>query len=131
MWPLAGKRKRALWSRWMSATRLVRVLALVAAVSGLATVAGAAQGALGPLNDLFALGQGGGDSPAPAPVVHRAEPPLTATPVVPCGPGSRPQPGVDGRVPAGSATSGLWCNVSLVGHQGTEGGFKVFRYIDA
>ena len=108
----------------------MRVLAVVAAVAALATVAGAAHGQLGPLNDLFALGQGGGDSPAPAPVVHRAEPPSAATPLVPCGPGSRPQPGVDGRVPAGSAANGLWCNVSLVGHQGTEGGFKVFRYVD-
>jgi hypothetical protein len=33
-------------------------------------------------------------------------------------------------VPAGSATNGLWCNVTLVSHQGTSGGFKVFRYID-
>ncbi len=37
---------------------------------------------------------------------------------------------MDGRVPAGSAANSLSCNVSLVGHQGTEGGFKVFRYID-
>jgi hypothetical protein len=115
----------------MSARRLVRVAAMLAAVGALAIVAGAAHGALDPLNDLFAVGQGTGDSPAAAPVVHRAEPPSGATPLVPCGPGSRPQPGVDGRVPAGSATNGLWCNVALVGHQGTEGGFKVFRYIDA
>ena len=41
------------------------------------------------------------------------------------------QPGIDGRVPAGSAKDGLNCNVTLLGHQGTEGGFKVFRYSDA
>ncbi|GAC1318423.1 MAG: hypothetical protein NVSMB25_07830 [Thermoleophilaceae bacterium] len=96
--------------------------------------AGAASGqlpALGPLNDLFALGQGAGDSPSPAPVVRRTEPPQVATPLAPCAPGSRQQPGVDGRVPAGSAAQGLNCNLTPVGHQGTEGGFKVFRYLDA
>jgi LVIVD repeat-containing protein len=108
----------------------VRVSALVAAVAAVATVAGVAHGQLSPLNDLFAVGQGGGESPASAPVAHRAEPPFVATPLVPCGAGSHPQPGVDGRVPAGSAKDGLSCNVALVGHQGTEGGFKVYRYID-
>jgi hypothetical protein len=114
----------------MSARRLVRVAAMLMAVVVLEIVAAAAYGQLEPLNDLFALGQGGGESPAAAPVVHRAEPPFVATPLAPCGPGSRPQPGVDGRVPAGSATDGLSCNVAVVGHQGTEGGFKVYRYID-
>jgi hypothetical protein len=103
---------------------------MLTATGALAIAAGAAYGQLEPLNDLFAVGQGTGESPAAAPVVHRAEPPFVATPLVPCGPGSRPQPGVDGRVPAGSAKDGLSCNVSLVGHQGTEGGFKVLRYID-
>jgi hypothetical protein len=128
---MAEKRKRGIWSRWWGARRLVRVGTMLAALVVLEIVAAAAYGQLEPLNDLFALGQGGGESPAAAPVVHRAEPASVATPLVPCGPGSRPQPGVDGRVPAGSATNGLWCNVSLVGHQGTEGGFKVLRYIDA
>lgn len=85
-----------------------------------------------PLNDLFALGQGTGDSPAMVPIQHNAEPPQTATPLVPCAAGSHPEPSVDGRVPAGSASPhGLWCNLHLVGHQGTEGGFKVWRYVDA
>ena len=34
-------------------------------------------------------------------------------------------------MPAGSATTGLQCNVELLAHQGTSGGFKVWRYIDA
>jgi LVIVD repeat-containing protein len=105
-------------------------MTVLVAAAALAIGAAAAHGELGPLNDLFAVGQGSGDAPAAAPVVQRAEPPFVATPLVPCGPGSRPQPGVDGRVPAGSANDGLSCNVSLVGHQGTEGGFKVLRYID-
>jgi len=35
-----------------------------------------------------------------------------------------------GRVPAGSGTNGLWCNVELIAHQGTSGGFKAIRYVD-
>jgi hypothetical protein len=110
---------------------VVQLSAVLVAAGALAIGAAAAQGELGPLNDLFAVGQGTGDAPSSAPVAQRAEPPFVATPLVPCGPGSQPQPGVDGRVPAGSAKDGLSCNVTLVGHQGTEGGFKVLRYIDA
>ena len=58
------------------------------------------------------------------------EPPFEATPLVKCGPGSHQQPGIDGRVPAGSAKDGLNCNATMIGHQGTEGGFKTLRYID-
>jgi hypothetical protein len=121
----------------LRASRLARVVAMLAAAGALAIPADVAYGhavALNdpaPLNDLFAIGQGTGDSPAMVPIAQPAEPPFEATPLVPCGPGSREQPDVDGRVPAGSATEGLNCNVTLVGHQGTEGGFKVFRYVDA
>src|SRR3954451_11544403 len=90
-----------------------------------------ASGALGPLNDLLALGQGGGQLPAKVATARRAEPPLVATPRAVCGPGSKPEPGIQGRVPAGSATNGLHCNADLVAHQGTSGGFKVLRYVDA
>src|SRR3954462_331244 len=83
-----------------------------------------------PLNDLFSLGHGNGETPARAPTVRRAEPPLEATPLARCGPGSKKQPGVDGRVPAGSAKSSLNCNITRISHQGTEGGFKVLRYVD-
>jgi hypothetical protein len=87
-------------------------------------------GALGPLNDLLSLGDGGGQQPAQVATAQRAEPPLVATPRAVCGPGSKPEPGIQGRVPAGSATGGLHCNVDLVAHQGTSGGFKVLRYVD-
>jgi len=117
---LRGRRRTA---------RVVVVLGIAAVLGAL--VAGVALGQLGAVNDLFALGQGNGDAPVRAPVVRRAEPPLLATPLGRCGPGSRPQPGVDGRVPAGSAAHGLSCNVTLLSHQGTEGGFKVFRYVDS
>ena len=36
----------------------------------------------------------------------------------------------DGRVPKGTDPSGLWCNMKLIAHQGTSGGFKVLRYVD-
>ena len=65
-----------------------------------------ASGALGPLNDLLALGQAGGQTPDQAPIQQPAEPPQDATPRAVCGPGSKPEPGIQGRVPAGSATSG-------------------------
>jgi LVIVD repeat len=85
----------------------------------------------GPINDLFAIGLGSGDAPAVVATVRRPEPPLVATPAVACGPGSHPEPGVQGRVPAGTADNGAWCNVTLLSHQGTSGGFKVYRYVDS
>jgi hypothetical protein len=112
-------------------SRRARLLALVLAVAGIALAAALAYAQLQPQNDLFAVGQGGGDTPTPVQISQPPEPPLEATPLVPCGPGSHEQPSVDGRVPAGSAKDGLNCNIQLVGHQGTEGGFKVFRYVDA
>lgn len=129
---MINRYRRPVRSGRRGAGRVARVTALIAAAAALViVVSGAAYGQLGPLNDLFAAGQGTGDSPAPAPVVLRAEPPLVATPSpASCAPGSHPEPGVDGRVPAGSATDGLSCNVAMVSHQGTEGGFKVLRYVD-
>jgi hypothetical protein len=111
-----------------------RGAALIAIVSALALAgSAAAAGPLGPLpapNDLFAIGQGSGQEPYTVPVQHPAEPPQNATPLVRCGANSNPEPGVDGRVPAGSDPKGLWCNMKLIGHQGTSGGFKTLRYID-
>ncbi len=111
--------------------RAARVV-LVAIVAGaLALPPLSASGALpGPLNDLLALGQGSGDKPAVATVQHNSEPPFAATPQARCGPGSHKEPGIQGRVPDGSADNGLNCNISLVGHQGRSGGFKVLRYVD-
>jgi hypothetical protein len=113
-------------ARWMS-----RTIAILVAAAAIAIPAPAfAEGPFGPLNDLAALGQAGGQTPDKVPVEHPAEPPQVATPRADCLPGSKPEPGIQGRVPAGSADKGLWCNVTLVSHQGTEGGFKVYRYID-
>jgi len=106
-------------------------------------------GVLGPL--ALSLGSagdalahdGGAHAPAEAVASQRApEPSLTATPRADCGPGSRPETGIQGRVsPAdhasGRAKRGFTCNTDLVGQYripnatGTVGGFKVERYVDA
>jgi hypothetical protein len=70
------------------------------------------------------------------------EPSLTPTPKADCGPGSRPETGLQGRVSpedheSGRAAQGFTCNTALVGSYakpnatGTVGGFKVERYVDA
>ena len=60
-------------------------------------------------------------------------PPNVAVPRAHCGPGSHPEMGTQGRVPAsdytsGRAAKGYDCNAQLVGHYGTSPGFKVLRY---
>src|SRR3954452_15859 len=108
-----------------------KTLATLVALAALGTPAAAnAQGPVGPINDLAALGQGFGQTPDTVPTIKRAAPPLKATPRAQCGPGSKPEPGIQGRVPEGSADQGLWCNMTMLSHQGTSGGFKVLRYVD-
>lgn len=110
------------WRRLWTTAVAVAMLAMPAAAS--------AQGSA-PLNDLLALGQGFGQTPAPVALQKPSEPPQDATPRAQCGPGSKPEPSIQGRVPAGSAAEGLWCNLTLLSHQGTSGGFKVLRYVDS
>ncbi len=60
---------------------------------------------------------------------------LAAVPRADCGPGSRPETSIQGRVPArdyetGRAAKGYICNTKQVSHFGNTGGFKVFRYVD-
>jgi hypothetical protein len=83
-----------------------------------------------PLNDLLALGEGSGQTPDKAPIQEPPGPSMEAVPRAHCGGGSKPEPDIQGRVPSGAATDGLWCNVSLLAHQGSSGGFKVLRYVD-
>ncbi len=91
--------------------------------------------------------QGAAGSPSnpidvpPVRAIHRAEPPLLATPEAKCGPGSRPETDIQGRVPradheSGRAAEGYTCNTRLIGSytrpnvNGTVGGYKVERYED-
>src|SRR4051794_18737226 len=90
-------------SRIFSVVRAARVLMIVLVVGALALPPLSATGALlGPLNDLLALGQGGGDAPARVTIQRNSEPPFVATPQAKCGPGSRKEPGIQGRVPQGA-----------------------------
>src|ERR671918_788904 len=108
-------------------------------------------GVLGATTALLALGNPGharGDHPVEPQAVEglevkrAAEPPLEPVPRADCGPGSRPETGMQGRVSpedheSGRAANGFTCNTRLVGAYrkpnalGTVGGFKVERYVDA
>ena len=63
---------------------------------------------------------------------------VTAPPPTPravCGPGSIPETGIQGRVPAadvaaGKVRNGFRCNIEVVSQSGISGGFKVERYVD-
>ncbi len=109
---------------------VVLTLTVGAAVAGLGAAPAQAQLPLGLPNDLFALSQGEGQTPTKVPTMTRAEPPLVATPRADCGAGDRVEPGIQGRVPAGSNANGFACNVTLRSHSGVSGGFKTLRYID-
>ncbi len=76
------------------------------------------------------------------PAAQVPDPALAATPRASCGPGSRPETGIQGRVSAedhesGRAAEGYTCNTELVGsftipnEVGHVGGYKVERYVDA
>ena len=76
--------------------------------------------------------------PGPASDSAQAAAPADITPVprADCGPGSRPETGMQGRVSSEDHSSGysdlpITCNTELLGHFGTSGGFKVERYVDA
>lgn len=58
-----------------------------------------------------------------------------ATPEAACGPHSRPETDIQGRVPqrdydSGRVAKGYRCNTRKVSHVGQTGGFKVIRYVD-
>ena len=71
---------------------------------------------------------------AAADLGDNARPPA-AVPRADCGPGSRPETSIQGRVPkadylSGRAERGYLCNTRQVAHQGSSGGFKTLRYTD-
>ena len=71
-------------------------------------------------------------------LAHAADPAVDPgpTPKAQCGPGSKPETAEQGRVPAadfanGRAAQGYTCNLQLIGRDGSNAGFRVYRYIDA
>jgi hypothetical protein len=61
--------------------------------------------------------------------------PLGSTPRAHCANGDRPETGIQGRVPkadfdSGRAALGYTCNATVLAHFGTNGGFRVARYVD-
>ena len=70
-------------------------------------------------------------TPSPAAAVETPPP----TPRATCGPGSRPEPDLQGRAPlsafgTGEAQRGYACNLEEISQFGTKGGYKVHRYVD-
>ncbi|MDQ6796222.1 MAG: hypothetical protein M3067_15665 [Chloroflexota bacterium] len=64
-----------------------------------------------------------------------AEPPIQATPRANCEPGGIPEGPMQGRVAAedvaaGRVDHGYLCNLTVIGHTGSTGGFRVHRYVD-
>src|SRR5829696_9393800 len=57
------------------------------------------------------------------------DPPLVPVPRPDCGPGSRPETDIQGRVPPGNP-EGFTCNTTLVGQHGSSGGYKALRFVD-
>jgi hypothetical protein len=94
-------------TRRAAAVRLLAVLGLVAAGATLMTTASSAE----------------------------RDASLAAVPRADCGPGSRPERSIQGRVPSrdyetGRAAKGYTCNTRQLSHHGGSGGFKVLRYAD-
>ncbi len=89
-----------------------------------------------PTNDLEGLlSLTGFPTPTAVATQENPEPPLQAVPPAQCGAGSHPLAGEQGRVPASAINSpaaayGWTCNVSVVSHFATPGGFRAWRYSD-
>src|SRR5262249_3816952 len=71
--------------------------------------------------------------PAAGAAVPVSEP--APTPPATCGSGAMPETDIQGRVPTadydnGRSAQGYRCNTEQVGHAGSSGGFRVYRYVD-
>jgi hypothetical protein len=126
---------------WGRRHRRAAALALLA-VPLASALAGGALGASPPppripLNDLNTALEvvPGYQTPGAAPEQQPPEPSYAAAPRADCGRGSHPLAGVQGRVPASAINSpqaahGWTCNVSVIGHYVSSGGYKVWSYTD-
>ncbi len=112
-----------------------RTIAVVVALALVPAAAHAQSAPQLPTNDFEgAVGLLYGQTPAPAPV-QRNEPPLAPAPRADCDKDSTPLAGMQGRVTQADvrspqAAKGWTCNLSVVSHVTTPGGFRVWRYTD-
>jgi len=95
----------------------------------LLVLATAAPAAAHPNPNGFPLRMGSIPEPVSASTAQAGEPSLATVPGANCGPGSRPETDMQGRVPAGNP-EGFACNMSLVGQHGDSGGYKALRFVD-
>jgi hypothetical protein len=111
------------------------VAVVVLATAGSASAQGVQSPLALPLNDLEnAIGAVNGQTPAQAPVQFD-EPALRPVPAAKCDKRSRPLAGMQGRVTQSdvdspAAARGWTCNLDVVAHHATPGGFRVWRYVD-
>ena len=76
-----------------------------------------------------------GEAKAFAGMAAVSEPPIRSTPRADCRPGGIPEGPMQGRVSAeeiaaGKVDRGYRCNLTVIGHSGSTGGFRVHRYVD-
>src|SRR4051794_12857943 len=121
----------------MQGRGLGMIVALAFALAPGSTASAQFQGPTLPANDFESLvSAANGQFVAPTGPVQQIEHiPLKPAPRAKCGPGSDPLSGTQGRVTAADVASpgaddGWTCNVSLVGHFATPGGFRTWRYQD-
>jgi hypothetical protein len=109
-----------------------QLLAVLLPALGIAMAAAATAGVLPSREEAVTAYEqlhGAGHATTAGPVIRGA------TPRAHCGPGSLPETGRQGRVPAveytnGRAAKGYTCNTVARGHQGETGGYQVDRYVD-
>ncbi len=92
-----------------------------------ALLATAAPAAAHPNPNGLPLNFGGTSEKVAANAAQAAQP--APVPRPDCGPGSRPETDIQGRVPAGNP-EGFTCNTSLVSQFGNSGGYKALRFVD-
>jgi hypothetical protein len=130
-------RLRLLGTIWATGSLLVAVTGTPVAVAHIPNGSAPTGGYAPPQSDLtpmpafdFAA------TPVPTATVQlNHEPPLEPSPRARCGRGSHPLRGMQGRVPpaainSAQGTRGWTCNLAIVGHNPSPGGWRTWRYVD-
>jgi hypothetical protein len=114
---------------------LLALAAAIALTGGTVATAATSRVDAGSLAAYVALHGALGHGPLTPPATTYTAPGMGPTPQLPCGFGSRPETGRQGRAPLsdyknGRAAKGYTCNLTDIGHEGSSGGFQVHRYVD-